>query len=71
MTDTIFTDKELKLSLRNSRALQDSPPLQMRTITYNIMRLHSGAGVITLMGTRLLPSRDDCDKNFSGTLKLR
>jgi hypothetical protein len=47
MTDTIFTDKELKLSLRNSGALQDSPPLQMRTITYNIMRLHSGAGVIT------------------------
>jgi hypothetical protein len=60
-------DKGLKLPIRNSRNLQDRPPLQMRTVTHNdeaapwSRRNH-------VLGTRSLPSNDDCDINFSGTL---
>jgi hypothetical protein len=47
-------DKGLKL-LRNSRTLQDRPPLQRRTIIYN-----NEAAV----WTRLFPSGNDSDNNF-------
>jgi hypothetical protein len=47
--------------------MQDRPPLQMRTISYN-----DEAALCSrsnhFMGTRLLPSSDDSDNISSGTL---
>jgi hypothetical protein len=53
-TDNIFTKRE-KLPLRNSRELQDRPPLQMRTITYND-KTAGWSRSNQVMGTRWLPS---------------
>jgi hypothetical protein len=63
-------NKGLKLFLRNHRALQDRPPLQMRMITYNV-KVVPWSRSSHLIGTRLFPSSDDSDNNFSGTLGLR
>jgi hypothetical protein len=62
-------DKGLKLPLRYSRALQDRPPLQIRTIIYDEAALYSMCNHV--LGTRFLSSRNDSHNNFSGTLRLR
>jgi hypothetical protein len=53
-----------KTTLRNSKALYDRPPFQMRTIS-----LHDEAAPWSrsnqLMGTRFVPLSDDHDNNFS------
>jgi hypothetical protein len=57
----------VKLPLRNSGDLWDRPPLQVRTITYND-EAAPGSRNNHLRETRLLPSTDDNDNNFSKTL---
>jgi hypothetical protein len=63
----------LKLPVRSSRDLQDSPPLQMRIITCNDETAPWGSS--HFMGNRLLTSSEDSHNIFSrtplGTLGLR
>jgi hypothetical protein len=58
----------LKLPLGSSGGLQDRPPFQLRTVTYNDEAAPWNRKNHVLRST-WLPSSEDSGNNFSGTLE--